>query len=224
MNKKVIWLVVLVLLGAGGYWLCKRYGQGPEYSLYQIKRAVDNQDMAALEKYIDVERTSANLLDQTLQAGMADLPEQERAMAAIFLGMAMASQKEKMLSALREQIEHYVAKSNAGQTPPSGMSAQEWEQIQAVLPLQKLLEESQLAQSKLEGISYVNKQDTLAVVGLELSIPAQSKPVVVDVQMRDRGGYWQVIGLPNAGEVLKQLGLIELWQKHQNFPKLQLRM
>jgi hypothetical protein len=224
MKKTGIWLVVLVILAAGGYWLYKRYGQGPEYSLYQIKRAVDNQDMAALEKYIDLERTTASLLDQSLQVGMAELSEQERAMAAIFLGMVMVSQKEKVLQAMRRQIEQYVAQGKITQAPPRGMTAQEWKQIQTILPLQKLLKESQLGQSKLERISYVNRQDTLAVVGLELSVPAQTEPMMIEVQMRDQGGYWQVIGLPNAGAVLKQLGLLELWQMNQLLPKLKLRM
>ncbi|MGV3540518.1 MAG: DUF2939 domain-containing protein [Rufibacter sp.] len=224
MKKPIIWLLVLMVVAAGGYWLYKRFGQGPEYSLYQIKKAVDARDMAALEKYVDVERTTTSLLSQTVEAGMAELPEQERAMAAIFLGMAMASHKDQMLAAIKEQVEQYVKQGKARATPPPGVSDQEWAQVQALLPLQKLLEESKLAQSKLEGISYVNRKDSTAVVGLDLVVPSQEKPVVVEVQMLDKDGYWQVIGLPNAGAVLKQLGLLDIWKQSRNLPKLQLRM
>ncbi|MBA9075857.1 DUF2939 domain-containing protein [Rufibacter quisquiliarum] len=224
MKKSVIWVVVLLLLAAAGYWLYKRYGQGPEYSLYKLKEAVDARDMQALEKYVDVEQTTTSLLNQTVQAGMADLPEQERAMAAMFLGMAMASHKDQMLEAIREQVTRYVEQGPAEGGPPAGVTQQEWEQVQALLPMQKLLEESQLAQSKLEGVSYVNRKDSLAVVGLDLRVPSRAEPVVVEVQMRDRNGYWQVIGLPNAGLVLKELGLLELWRNSRNLPRLKLRM
>ncbi|WP_066832686.1 DUF2939 domain-containing protein [Rufibacter ruber] len=224
MKKSVIWVVVLLLLAAAGYWLYKRYGQGPEYSLCKLKEAVDARDMQALEKYVDVEQTTTSLLNQTVQAGMADLPEQERAMAAMFLGMAMASHKDQMLEAIREQVTRYVEQGTAEGGPPAGVTQQEWEQVQALLPMQKLLEESQLAQSKLEGISYVNRKDSLAVVGLDLRVPSRAEPVVVEVQMRDRNGYWQVIGLPNAGLVLKELGLLELWRNSRNLPRLKLRM
>lgn len=215
---------VLVLVGAVGFWLYKRYAQGPEYSLYQIKQAVDNRDMAALEKYVDVDRTTASFLDQAMQAGMAELPAKEQAMAAIVLGMAMASKKEQVLQALREGIADYVEKGSTGQRPPEGVNPEEWEQLQSVLPLQKLLQENPLINSKLEGISYVNRQDSLAVVGLDLRMPSQPNPVIVEVQMLDKGTYWQVVGLPNAGPVLKQLGLLETMKQFKNLPQLKLRM
>lgn len=215
---------VLVVIGAVGFWLYKRYAQGPEYSLYQIKQAVDNRDMAALEKYVDVDRTTASFLDQAVQAGMAELPQKQQAMAAIVLGMAMASKKEQVLQALRDGIEDYVEKGSSGRTAPKGVNEQEWEQLQSVLPLKKLLEENPLINSRLEGISYVNRQDSLAVVGLDLRMPSQPEPVIVEVQMVDKGTYWQVVGLPNAGPVMKQLGLLETMKQLQNLPQLKLKM
>ncbi|AKQ47129.1 hypothetical protein TH63_18160 [Rufibacter radiotolerans] len=223
--KRIIVLVsVLVVIGAVGFWLYKRYAQGPEYSLYQIKQAVDNRDMAALEKYVDVDRTTASFLDQAVQAGMAELPQKQQAMAAIVLGMAMASKKEQVLQALRDGIEDYVEKGSSGRTAPKGVNEQEWEQLQSVLPLKKLLEENPLINSRLEGISYVNRQDSLAVVGLDLRMPSQPEPVIVEVQMVDKGTYWQVVGLPNAGPVMKQLGLLETMKQLQNLPQLKLKM
>jgi hypothetical protein len=222
MKRIMALLSVLVVIGAVGFWLYKRYAQGPEYSLYQIKQAVDNRDMAALEKYVDVDRTTASFLDQAMQAGMAELPQKQQAVAAIVLGMAMASKKEQVLQALREGIEQYVEKGSTGQQAPKGVNTQEWEQLQSVLPLQKLLEENPLINSKLEGITYVNRQDSLAVVGLDLRMPSQPNPVIVEVQMVDKGTYWQVIGLPNAGPVLKQLGLLETMKQLQNMPQLKL--
>lgn len=222
MKKLVIWLVVLATLGVTGYLLYQRYGQGPEYSLYQIERAINNHDMAALEKYVDVEQTTASLLDQTVQAGMAELPERERGMAALILGMAMASQKDQMLQALKQEIQRYVEQGKTGQGPPAGMSPEDWEDVQALLPLEKLLQESQLLQSKVDGISYVNIQDSLAVVGLDLLTPSQQDPIVVELQMRNRQSHWQVIGLPNAGEVLKKLGVLDIWRQSQALPNLRM--
>ncbi|MFC6996449.1 DUF2939 domain-containing protein [Rufibacter roseus] len=221
MKKLVIWLVVLTALGVTGYLLYQRYGQGPEYSLYQIHKAIDNRDMAALEKYVDVERTTASLLDQTVQAGMAELPEEQRNMAALLLGMAIASQKDEVLQALRLEIERYVEQGKTG-GPPAGMSPEDWEDVQALLPLDRLLQESQLLNSRIDGISYVNTQDSLAVVGLNLLTPAQKDPIVVELQMRNRQTHWQVIGLPNAGQVLKKLGVLDVWRQSQTMPQLRM--
>ncbi|GGK88871.1 hypothetical protein GCM10011405_40720 [Rufibacter glacialis] len=214
-------LSVLVLVGAVGFWLYKRYGEGPEYSLYQIKQAVDNRDLVALEKYVDVDRTTASFLDQAMQAGMAELPQKEQALAAMALGMAMASKKGEVLQSLRGGIEEYVQHGKPPSGRPAAVSEEEWQQLQAVLPVQKLLQENPLINSRLEGITYVNRQDSLAVVGLDLRVPSHPNPVIVEVQMVDHGDYWQVIGLPNAGAVMKQLGLLETFKQLQNLPQLQ---
>ncbi|RNI23681.1 DUF2939 domain-containing protein [Rufibacter latericius] len=224
MKRIMVLLSVLVLVGAVGYWLYKRYAQGPEFSLYQIKQAVDNRDLVALEKYVDVDRTTASFLDQAVQAGMAELPQKEQALAAMALGMAMASKKQEVLQSIRGGIEDYVANRKSVGGRPAAVSEEEWEQLQAVLPLQKLLQENPLTNSRLEGISYVNRTDSLAVVGLDLRVPSQQNPVIVEVQMRDRGNYWQVVGLPNAGAVMKQLGLLETFKNLKNLPQLKLRM
>ncbi|MFB9863093.1 DUF2939 domain-containing protein [Rufibacter immobilis] len=226
MKRIMVVLSVLVLVGAVGFWLYKRYAQGPEYSLYQIKQAVDNRDLVALEKYVDVDRTTASFLDQAVKAGMAELPQKEQALAAMALGMAMASKKEQVLQAMRSGIEEYVEKGEAGKNPPAQVSEEEWQQLQAVLPVQKLLQENPLMNSRLEGITNVRRQDSLAVVGLDLRVASQANPVIVEVQMRDQGNYWQVVGLPNAGTVMKQLGLLETFKELQNLknlPQLKLR-
>ncbi|WP_205501401.1 DUF2939 domain-containing protein [Rufibacter psychrotolerans] len=221
MKKVMVWLSVLALVGAVGFWLYKRYAQGPEFSLYQIKQAVDNRDLVALEKYVDVDRTTASFLDQAVQAGMAELPQKEQAMAAMALGMAMASKKGEVLQALRGGIEQYVQHGKAGTGPPAQISEEDWEQLQRVLPVQKLLQENPLRNSRLEGISYVNREDSLAVVGLDLRVPSHPNPVIVEVKMLDQGTYWQVVGLPNAGAVMKQLGLLETFKQLKDLPELQ---
>ncbi|KAA3440497.1 DUF2939 domain-containing protein [Rufibacter hautae] len=224
MKKIMVWLSILVLVSAVGYWLYKRYAQGPEFSLYQIKKAVDNRDLTALEKYVDVDRTTASFLDQAVQAGMAELPQKEQALAAMALGMAMASKKEEVLQTLRGGIEEYVAHRKGLDGRPETVSEEEWQQLQAVLPIQKLLKENPLSNGRLEGISYVNRTDTVAVVGLDLRVPSQPNPVIVEVKMRDRDGYWQVVGLPNAGVVMKQLGLLETFKQFKNLPQMKLRL
>ncbi|WP_210462439.1 DUF2939 domain-containing protein [Rufibacter roseolus] len=224
MKKIMVWLSILVLVSAVGYWLYKRYAQGPEFSLYQIKKAVDNRDLAALEKYVDVDRTTASFLDQAVQAGMAELPQKEQALAAMALGMAMASKKEEVLQTLRGGIEEYVAHRKGLDGRPATVTEEEWQQLQAVLPIQKLLKENPLSNGRLEGISYVNRTDTVAVVGLDLRVPSQPNPVIVEVKMRDRDGYWQVVGLPNAGVVMKQLGLLETFKQFKNLPQMKLRL
>lgn len=219
MKKPIVWIILLTFLAAGGYWLYDRYVQGPEYSLYQIKKAVDARDMAAIEKYVDVTRTSTSLLEQTTQAGLAQMSETDRAMAGLFIGMMMASQKDKVLQTLRAELEQYVREGKASQGPPANMNPQEWAQIQSLLPLEKVLRESQLENSQLEDIAYVNQQDSLAVVGLSLRVPSQPEAMVLELQMLDKGDHWQVIGLPNAGAFLKQLGVLESLQQIK-MPKL----
>ncbi|AMM50833.1 hypothetical protein TH61_06075 [Rufibacter sp. DG15C] len=222
MKKPLLWILVLVLLAAGGYWFYDRYVQGPEYSLYQIKKAVDARDMAAIEKYVDITRTSTSLLEQTTQAGLAEMSETDRAMAGLFIGMMMASQKDKVLQTLRAELERYVREGKAGQGPPANMSPQEWEQVQSLMPLEKVLRESQLENSQLEDIAYVNQQDSLAVVGLELRVPSKQNPLILEVQMLDKGDHWQIVGLPNAGAFLKELGVLGSLQqiKIPKLPKL----
>ena len=61
-------LLLLVVALAGGYLYYQNFVGSPKYSLLQAHKAMENHDMEAFEKYVDVPSVTGSLIDQLAEA------------------------------------------------------------------------------------------------------------------------------------------------------------
>ncbi|WP_192822606.1 hypothetical protein [Rufibacter sp. LB8] len=194
--KKIFLLIVVVAIAAGGYWFYNRAKTGPEASILHIKTALEANDMQALEKYVDLKRTSQSLVDGSKNMVMDQLPEGLRG-AATLLGKGLALKRD-LNGAVRNQLKQTLESA-------SGQKVPDMTDVIKVLPFGKLLNKNMLPKLEFQDIDYVNREDSIAVVGLKVRPVNQTESMVIELLMEDRGDYWQVVGIPNFSTVLPQL-------------------
>ncbi|GGK89301.1 DUF2939 domain-containing protein [Rufibacter glacialis] len=204
--KKVLLLLVVVALCAGGYWFYNRAKTGPEASLVEIRAALEAKDMARLEKYVDFKRTSASLVEQSQNMAI-DLLPQELQGAANLLRRGLKAKKQ-LTSSVRNQLIQSVE-------TVSGQKVPEVADVVKLLPIGKLINPKMLPNLEFEGIDHVNRQDSISLVGLKVRPVNSSESMVVELRMLQKEDYWQVVGVENFAEVLPKLISIGKKNKEQ---------
>ena len=198
MKKAVTFVVLamLICLIAGGLWY-RNYTRSPEYSLLKIREAIGQHDVDLFEKHVDVDGVTSSLIDQ-LMAQMYEEADGQGLGGALAQGL-IGLMKPRLTDVLKEQILNAVEtgsfeQESKGQEDSGGLD----------LSLTNIVETG--SGTEFEGIDQITKEGKIAYVGLKLR-PKDSKQgtLVLTVKMRDRGGYWQVAELTNAGEIIQEL-------------------
>ncbi len=198
MKKTVTFVLLAMLIGliAGGLWY-RNYTRSPEYSLLKIREAIGQHDVDLFEKHVDVDGVTSSLIDQ-LMAEFNEEADGEGLGGALAQGL-IGLMKPRLADAFREQILQAVEtgsfeQEGKGQEDSGGLD----------LSLQNIVETG--SDTEFEGIDQITKEGKIAYVGLKLQ-PKDSKQgtLVLNVKMRDRGGYWQVAELTNVGEIIQEL-------------------
>lgn len=201
--KKTILLALLLVLAVGGYLYYRQLRTGPEYSLMQAYRAVTDHDVAAFERYVDINSVTGSLVDEVVEQGTA---LGGVAPGGLALTGALQLFKPQLARTARAQVKRYVetgsaqAAAEAGPAGPLNVS---------VLGLAgKVVGEG----SRFKGIKYTREQGEQAFVGLEFTQPRYDTTLVLEVRMRNQGGYWQATAISNSGEIIRQ---VARWEKQR---------
>jgi len=60
-----------------------------------------------------------------------------------------------------------------------------------------------------QGIEYIKKEGKIAYVGLKFFQKKYNTDLILDLKMRDRGGYWQIAELSNFADYIKRMDELE---------------
>jgi len=185
-------IVPVVVIVAGGiiYW---QYTRTPKYSLWQVKKSIEQHDLASFEKYVDVEGIASSFIVKILETSDVSGFEENLMILA----------KPQLTKILQQRIAEYVetgkfeeGKKSPESEEPQGLLSKSWNKVR----------ESKIV---FQGISYVKKEGKIAYVGLELFQEKYDTSLIMDLKMRDRGGYWQVAELSNFSEFMRKLDDLE---------------
>lgn len=197
----ILGLMVVVVAVTIYYW---QWTLSPKYSLLQAKKAIENHDLAAFEKYVDVQSLTERLLDQLLDLNMAqkEQPSNEweqlgENLAKGFIGML----KPHLAKIAKEQVAYYVEKGS--------FETQKQKSDVPDFSLKDIWNKSGGEKSKFRGFEYVKKEGKIAVVGLEFFHEEYNAKLVLDIKMREKDGYWQLAELSNFSEYMKRLDELE---------------
>jgi hypothetical protein len=190
--KKIL-LLLLVVVAVGGYLYYQNFTSSPKYSLLQAHEAMEDRDMAAFEKYVDVQSVTGSLIDQ--------LAEQRGLIGALnpasgVIRQALRYMKPQLTQVARKEIEKYVATGDFKKDPSAPKKKVD-------ISLSGLWHKVVSDSSAFKGIKYVKEEGETALVGIEFSQPRYDTTMVVEVKMRDQGDYWQVTELTNTADLLK---------------------
>ncbi|UOQ54155.1 DUF2939 domain-containing protein [Hymenobacter cellulosivorans] len=198
--KKIVLLLVLAALGVGGYLYYRSLTTGPEYSLMQAAKATQDHDMAAFERYVDVNSVTGSLVDQvTNQSSALGLLNPG---SFAFKG-ALRLLKPQLSKAAHKEIQNYVESGSL----EAAAAAQPDRAVK--VSLAGLASKVVSTDSKFKTIKYVNEQGEQALVGIEITQPKYDTTMVIEVKMQDKGDYWQVKEITNTGELLKHVARLE---------------
>ncbi|WP_162910788.1 DUF2939 domain-containing protein [Hymenobacter oligotrophus] len=200
--KRILVLLLLIVLAVGGYLYYRSVTTGPKYALAKAAKAVHDHDVASFEKYVDVQSVSSRLVDQ-VAAQDEVLGLLGANTNSLMLRGALNLAKPQLAQAARKEVQHYVATGSF-----DANASNELERV-VKLSLAGLASRIVTPESSFKGVKYLQEQGELALVGLEFTQPKLDTTLVLELQMRDRGDYWQVTEITNLGEVLQQTARLE---------------
>lgn len=199
--KKLLLFVVLLALGAAGYYYYRSLKQGPGGALVAAAAAVQAHDMAAFEKYVNVNSVTTHLVDDVTQQGSALTSLVPG--GGLLVGGAMRLLKPTLTKAARQEVQRYV---ETGSLEAAAAGAP---QRRVNVSLTGLASKIVSADSEFKGVKYTREEGDNAFMGLEISQPKYDTTMVVEVQLRRQGDHWQMTQIVNGGELLRNVALLE---------------
>jgi tetratricopeptide (TPR) repeat protein len=183
----------MALAGLGiGYWVWSR---SPIYSLKELAKAIKEHDRDNVEKYLDVEGTASDLMDQVISE-VAGRDNTLNDMANSSFGRGMVElMKPKLAEIVKMSFLKYVE---------TGKFQEGENDIGPSQALSPSLSAAAAGRLKFIEVVSVQKDGKIALVELKFILDDKLE-VLPQVRMRDRDGYWQIIGINDAFKTLKQL-------------------
>ncbi len=103
MVKKIIIVLVIIVVILGGVFY---YFKGtPSYSLYQLKKSIQNHDSTSFNQYVDVDRVVQNLMDSATKGFDEEMEGQDNLFGDFGEGIMQA-----MIPSLKEEIKNGINK------------------------------------------------------------------------------------------------------------------
>jgi hypothetical protein len=153
-----------------------------------VQAAVRTHDLPLFEKHVDVEGVTESFVDASIEEALSGgrEPEGDWEKAGLAIGKGLAGlMRPKLAEEARHSIREYVRTGvrprRSGHEGPSLASA-----------------------VAIDAIDKVDENGELAVADVRTRGP-DGRPVVVRLEMREMGGYWQVTKIVNAREVVRAL-------------------
>ena len=200
--KRLLLAVLLLVLIGGGYYYYAYLRNTPVSALMQATRATQTHDLAAFERFVDINSVTSSVVD--------DVASQSSFLAnlvpggGILLRGGLGLLKPQLAKAAHTEIQRYVETGSI-------------EAAQAAAP-KRLVNVSFLGLasrlvgpgSSFRGIKYTTEKGDEAWVGVEFSQPRYDTTMVAEIQLqRQPDGHWQAKRISNTAKMLKQVSRLE---------------
>jgi hypothetical protein len=200
MKRKVIiiTMLILALIIIGGFFFWKTTTT-PSYSLSKVKQALEQHDIEMFKKYVGLDEVISSLIDQNLQnVDQVNETTNEMEQLGKEIGSGLIKLfKPQVTEQYKEEITKFIETGTF-----------EYEQNTAKdksYSLSAILTYS----NNLNGIEYIKEEGKIAYVGIGLKQERYDTVLVIDIKMRDKGNYWQIIELPNIGKINMTINTLE---------------
>lgn len=189
MKKKalVIVLPIVIIFAIGGflYW---KFITSPEYSLSKIKESIEDRDVTAFEKYVDVDGIIMRLMSQ--------LPEiiggnKKAAMLGEEINQLILSLVQgPLLKIAKEGVRTVIERGHFDKS------------ITHTDLMSELLKQFPIDTIKIIGLEKIHKQGKVCTIPIQIYVGAYEGETTLELMMRDKGSYWQVAEISNLPKVI----------------------
>jgi hypothetical protein len=172
-------VVMALAFAVGGYWY---YTRTPTYSLKQISNAIEARNLQLFEKHVDVEAVSKDVVGALVQEAGAATAANARDNPWAAAGAALG---QGLVAAMRPGLETQLAQGiRNGVSAPGNDEASS--QLRSAFTLNRIEQEAR----------------GFADAWITATDP-EKRTRTVQVRLKDQGGYWQVMALPNLADILR---------------------
>ena len=209
MKQKIIatLLLSLILILGIGYW---QYTiTKPKYSLWKIKKAVDEHNLMMFEKYVDTENLVETLIDQFIETSMGNIEKKDEEVEGFDPALAkriVINFKPQLTNIVKQKVVSFV------KTGDLKNESKSQEALEKEFSLKNIWDYSGEDKNEFQGIAYVKEEGNIAYVGLKFFLEKHEENFIVDLKMRSIDNYWQVIEISNFSIIVKKLDQLDNWQ------------
>ena len=195
-------LVFLAVVAGLGYWY---WTSTPEFAVLQVRDSIREHDLKKFSHYVDSESVASNLVDDLLTKPM------QQSFGPGVLGRVIANGivgffKQPLVKSMEQQIERFVETGESGASVTANGDASGGID-DGNISLGKVDSRLGFRKHAYKGIAYDHKDGKVTTVGVTFHNELYDKDLVLDLKMRDQGGYWEVIELSNfpefAGKIME---------------------
>ncbi|QMU30761.1 hypothetical protein [Adhaeribacter radiodurans] len=199
-------LLFLVLIAAvSGYFYYQNLVSSPKYSLLQAHEALQDHDMPAFEKYVNVESITGNLVnDMSKQKGWIGMLNP----GSMVLKQALQFMKPQLAGVARKEVQKYVETGSFAKDPSRDKKVD--------ISFNGLWNKVVSEDSQFKGVKYTREEGETALVGLEFTQPRYDTTLVLEVKMQDKGDYWQATEITNTNDILKGVARLQAQKLKKN--------
>jgi hypothetical protein len=179
-------------------------GPKPEDSLDQARAAYLRHDQATFDKYVDVNSVLSDWTDQGVNVWLKQ--ENAGVFATTLVQSIVGSVKSKYLPGLAQSADQLVVTGTA----PDQSQASETDPISVFLIgyLSQVIRNAATTQLTYRGVdSKTVTNNTDAILRVNVTGPASSQPVTVQIRMRLDGDHWRVVAVDDLAGLLSQFGI-----------------
>ena len=199
--KKLLLFALLLALVAGGYYYYRTVKSGPNGALVAAAAAVQTHDMAAFEKYVDVNSVTSHLVDDVTQQSSALTSLMPG--GSLMMGGALKLLKPALAKAAHNEVQRYVETGSleaAAAAAPKRL---------VNISLTGLASKVVSPDSEFKGVKYTREEGDNAFMGIEVTQPRYDTTMVVEVKMHRQGDHWQLTQITNSAELLRGVARLE---------------
>ena len=170
----------------------------PQYSLRQLEKAMNEQNVTAFNKYVDIDGVVDSIVVQTWQYYTSKEETGSRwSEIRNEIGNTLLSVvKPNLKEIIKEEVLGYIA---TGQW--SGSEEGKENKISSIV-IQIIKEKIDPEQWDQQSINYTEINDNIAHVGLTYFDKAKETNFLLEVKMRNMKGFWQIIEISNVAQIL----------------------
>lgn len=198
-NKKKIVLAAVaavIVIALLGYWY---WTKTPQYSLKQMQESVAKHDLAAFNKYVDIDSVTSRAIDQLLELKLNDPKDVQDDTTKNFAAGLIKILKPQLVAVAKEEMKTFVEKGTT--ELPDNQSPNN--------PKMKELLNTGSGKAEFKGVAYTNKDGKIATVGIDMFYPKLNSTTLLEVRMREMDGYWQIAEISNLASFVKKLEELE---------------
>jgi hypothetical protein len=203
-KTKLIAVILSAVLLAGGAFAYWHWTRTPTYSLRQIQKAVETHDVPKFEKHVDVESLSSRLIDDMMSEALKETQSGSEELGTALAAGLVQLMKPRLVEAVREQVVRLVERGNFGSSTPA-TSESDSEKVS----LQTISEQIGADQDSFKGITHIKKQGKIALVALGFRNAKLDADLILELKLRDMGGYWQLAEFANVVQLLQEIKSLE---------------